>query len=52
VEKINISIKDKIYTVEVASTKEEKEVGLQNRDSLKPNEGMLFIFESEQPVSF
>ena len=33
------------FDVEVAKTAEEKRKGLMNRDSLKPNTGMLFIFD-------
>jgi uncharacterized membrane protein (UPF0127 family) len=33
------------FDVEVAKTDEEKKNGLMNRDSLKPNTGMLFVFD-------
>ncbi len=38
--------------VEIADTQEKRRVGLMNRNSLKENEGMLFVFEEEQKMSF
>ena len=49
-EKKNIIIGDKEYTVEIAKSKEDKEKGLQDRDYLAPDEGMLFVYEEQQPV--
>lgn len=49
-EKKNIIIGDKEYTVEIAKSKEDKEKGLQNRNYLASNEGMLFVYEEQQPV--
>ena len=49
-EKKNIIIGDKEYTVEIAKSKEDKEKGLQDRDHLAPDEGMLFVYEEQQPV--
>lgn len=43
-EKTTIEIGEKQYLVEVAKTQEEKEQGLQGRESLNENEGMLFDF--------
>ena len=39
-------------TAEVAVTPAQREVGLMNRFSLKPDTGMLFIFERAEPLSF
>jgi uncharacterized protein len=39
-------------TAEVAKTPAERETGLMNRFSLKPDTGMLFIFERPEPLSF
>lgn len=50
--KISIAISDKKYNVELAETDTEKEEGLQNRQELKQDEGMLFIFGENEPVSF
>lgn len=48
--KKKIIIGDKEYTVEVAKTKEEMQKGLQDRDYLAPDEGMIFIYDEQQPV--
>ncbi|MFC1750222.1 signal peptidase I [Pseudomonadota bacterium] len=47
-------IKDKEirFDVEVASTPEERKVGLMFREEMPEERGMLFIFESEMPLSF
>ena len=39
-------------TAEVAVTPAQREVGLMNRFSLKPDTGMLFVFERAEPLSF
>jgi uncharacterized membrane protein (UPF0127 family) len=39
-------------TVEVASTPKTRETGLMNRFSLRPDHGMLFVFEAPQPMAF
>lgn len=49
-EKKNIIIGDKEYTVEIAKSKEDKEKGLQDRNHLAYNEGMLFVYEEQQPI--
>ena len=45
---LNIKIADKEYKVKVAETEEEHENGLMNVESLKDDEGMLFIYEEIQ----
>lgn len=40
------------FNIEVANTESKREVGLMNRKSLDINSGMLFLFDSEQPLSF
>jgi uncharacterized membrane protein (UPF0127 family) len=37
---------------EVAKTPDQRAVGLMNRFSLKPDHGMLFVFERNEPLSF
>lgn len=37
---------------EVATTPEQRSVGLMHRFSLKPDHGMLFVFERTEPLSF
>lgn len=50
--KIKITIQDKTYICEVAITQEEKQTGLQNRKSLAPDEGMLFIYDKQGTQQF
>jgi chromosome segregation ATPase len=49
---VKIAIGDKTFTVEIAKTEEEKEIGLSNRESLDNNKGMLFVFDEPDEVSF
>ena len=39
-------------TAEIASTPAQRENGLMSRFSLKPDHGMLFVFERPEPLSF
>ena len=39
-------------TAEVVATPEQRAVGLMNRFSLKPDHGMLFVFERAEPQGF
>lgn len=55
-EKKNIIIGDKEYTVEIAKSKEDKEKGLQDRDHLAPDEGMLenkkfYVYRHENKIN-
>lgn len=47
-DKRNIIIGDKEYTVEIADTSEEQKKGLQNREYLPQDSGMLFIYDKLQ----
>ena len=47
-DKRNIIIGDKEYTVEIADTSEEQKKGLQNREYLPQDSGMLFIYDKPQ----
>ena len=47
-EKANIIIGNKEYTVELATTVEEQKEGLQNRDFLAQDAGMLFVYNEPQ----
>ena len=49
---MKIEIGDKEYNVEVARTEEEKIKGLQEKESLGENEGMLFIYDEPQDLSY
>lgn len=48
-QEVKIHIADKTYTVKLAETPEQKEQGLQGVEQLADNEGMLFIFDDEDP---
>lgn len=43
---------DHDFTVEIASTPDERAMGLMFREELGPNAGMLFDFQEEREVSF
>ena len=47
-----LTIKEKKIKVEVVRTDEEKAKGLMFREKLGKNEGMLFVFEREETLSF
>lgn len=50
--KIKIKIGNKEYSVELASSDEDRQVGLQNRETLSENAGMLFEFEeTDNPIA-
>lgn len=49
---MNIYIGNKQYSVQIAKTESEKEKGLQGVKDLPENEGMLFIYDKPQTVSF
>ena len=49
---MKIEIGNKKYEVSLATTEEEREQGLQGRKSLKDDEGMLFVYDEPQTVSF
>lgn len=49
---VKIKIAGKQYKVEIAETELEHEQGLQNKESLDSDKGLLFIFEDEQNRSF
>ncbi len=47
-----VTVGDRVYTVEVASTAEQQAQGLSNRGSMPEASGMLFPFRPAQIVSF
>jgi uncharacterized membrane protein (UPF0127 family) len=51
-EKAVISIRGRPLTVEVARSEAERRKGLMGRETLPWNEGMLFVFESDQVLTF
>ena len=40
------------FTVEIARSPQEQEIGLMNRQSLSPDRGMIFPYDPPQPVAF
>jgi uncharacterized membrane protein (UPF0127 family) len=51
-ETVEIKIKEEIFTVEVARSYEDKQKGLKYRDYLGEREGMLFVYDRDQELSF
>lgn len=49
---VSIEVNDKVYKVKIADTEELRETGLQNIEKLPKDEGMLFVFDEPQEVSF
>lgn len=47
-----VKINDAIFTVELAQSDEQRQLGLSGRKSLEQNKGMLFIFEQPGNYSF
>ena len=47
-----LTIRDQKLEVEIASTPQTRALGLMNRFSLRPDHGMLFVFEAPQPLAF
>ncbi|MCB0407967.1 MAG: DUF192 domain-containing protein [Bdellovibrionales bacterium] len=47
-----IKLKSKVITVEVAKTPKQRERGLMYRESLKENQGMLFVFDQDNILTF
>lgn len=49
---VDITIGDKKYKVEIADTTEKQEKGLMGRESLPEDQGMLFIYDEPQDLSY
>lgn len=49
---VDITIGDKKYKVEIADTPEKQEKGLMGHESLPENQGMLFIYDEPQDLSY
>ncbi len=50
--RLPLAVGPAVFRVEVARTAEERNMGLMHRLSLEENQGMVFIFEEEQVLSF
>jgi len=48
----SVELGGKSFVVEIADSSEEQALGLMFRDSMSPDQGMLFIFPHEAPRSF
>ncbi len=46
---VPLSINDHQITAEVAATPEQRSTGLMHRFSLRPDHGMIFVFERPEP---
>ena len=49
---VPLSINGHAITAEVATTPEQRSTGLMHRFSIRPDQGMLFVFERAEPQSF
>jgi uncharacterized membrane protein (UPF0127 family) len=49
---VQLTINGHRLVAEIASTTETRTVGLMHRFSLKPDHGMLFVFNAPQPLAF
>ena len=49
---ISITVKDHLLDVEVAGTPEARACGLSHRRSLPADQGMIFVYPKETPLSF
>lgn len=49
---VDITIGDKKYKVEIADTSEKQKKGLMGRESLPEDQGMLFIYDEPQDLSY
>lgn len=49
---VEITIGDKNYKVEIADTPEKQKQGLMGRESLPKDQGMLFVYDEPQKVSY
>ena len=47
-----LSVREQKFIVEVAATPVTRATGLMHRFSLRPDQGMLFVFEAPQPLAF
>lgn len=51
-EKITVTVGGQEFRVDVARTDAERQKGLMGRESMRPREGMLFVFEKDEHLEF
>jgi len=51
-ERIDVVLSGETFRVEVARTAEQKRQGLMLRESIGPREGMIFVYNTDQHLSF
>jgi hypothetical protein len=51
-ERVQLTVGSGVFTVEVARTEAQRELGLMHRRKIGAREGMLFVFDSDQHLSF
>ncbi len=51
-ERVPVTVGSDVFTVEVARTTEQRARGLMHRRSLGEREGMLFVFDADQHLTF
>ena len=51
-EKVTLQVKGQVLTVEVARTAVDREHGLMGRKDLGPRDGMIFLFDRDQHLTF
>jgi uncharacterized membrane protein (UPF0127 family) len=47
-----MTIGSKTFTLEIAATQDAREFGLMRRDSMPPDHGMIFVFQTPQKLPF
>jgi len=48
----DLTINDHLFQVEIADSPEERQMGLMHRESMDPDEGMIFVFSEDQKLAF
>ncbi len=51
-ETVSLTLGKDTYQIEIARTREEQTKGLMYRESIKPYEGMIFIYNEDRKLSF
>ena len=51
-EQVTIQVRNQTLTVEVARSEEQREHGLMGRTNLGPRDGMIFVFDRDDHLSF